>query len=221
MKTLTEYLNYRDYLRDYYLENKTKNKYFSYRYFASKAGIKSPNFLKQVIEGDRNLTRKMLEKFTSALKLRGNELKYFQFLVQFNQAKTTAEKQESYTGLRRILESVDPRLISRDLYYYFSKWYNVVIRELVCMHNFNDDFSKIARSVSPPIRPSEARKSLALLLELGLLEKTEEGNYIQKDPILSTESEVKSMVLRKFNARMIECALDALDTHSISERHIS
>jgi len=221
MKSLMEYLNYRRFLQDYYKENKEKNKYFSYRYFAQKANIRSPNLLKQVIEGDRNLTRVTMENFAEALRLDERDTKFFQHLVQFNQARTPAEKQESYTRLREMVEGINPKLIPRNLYDYFDKWYNVVIRELVCMYDFRDDFKKIAQSVSPRIKPLQAKKSVQLLLEIGMIKKLKDGRYRQKNPIITTEDEVKSMVLRKFNSQMIQYARESLDRHPLENRHIS
>jgi uncharacterized protein (TIGR02147 family) len=94
MKPVFEYIDYRRYLRDYYAENKKSKKYFSYRYFSSRAGIKSPVFLKLIIENKRNLTRPMIEKFCKALDLNNKEALYFRHLVLFNQGKTAQEKQE-------------------------------------------------------------------------------------------------------------------------------
>ncbi len=204
MKSLLEYLNYRQFLRDYYEENKKLNKYFSHRYFARKANTKNPNLLKQIIEGDRNLTRATMENFSDALKLGEKETRFFQYLVQFNQAKTPSEKQEGYVKIREMIEGINPHLIPRNLYDYFDKWYNVVVRELVCMTNFKDDYKKLAKAISPAIRPLEAKKSVALLLEIGMIKKLNDGGYIQEDPIITTDSEVQSIVVRKFNAQMIQ-----------------
>ena len=65
MKSIFEYIDYRRYLKDYYDFQKKTKKYFSYRFFAQKAGINSPILLKMVFDGKRNLSRKTLEKFIS------------------------------------------------------------------------------------------------------------------------------------------------------------
>ena len=49
-----DYLNYRAFLRDYYVERKRKGK-VSFRSFSQRAGLKSPNYLKLVMDGERNL----------------------------------------------------------------------------------------------------------------------------------------------------------------------
>ena len=49
MKPLFEYLDYRQYLRDFYVEQKAQRK-FSFREFSKIAGFSSPVFIKLVIE---------------------------------------------------------------------------------------------------------------------------------------------------------------------------
>jgi uncharacterized protein (TIGR02147 family) len=51
MQEVYKYIDYRRYLADYYADRKKHQRYFSYRFFAGQAGVKSPVFLKQVIDG--------------------------------------------------------------------------------------------------------------------------------------------------------------------------
>src|SRR6185436_18708226 len=74
------YLNYRDFLRDFYQEQKAKNPVFSYQYFANRAGFKSKSFLKLVIDGRKNLTGSSLEKMAQAMKLSPKAFSYFEDL---------------------------------------------------------------------------------------------------------------------------------------------
>ena len=63
MQSIFEFIDYRKYLDIYYKEQKEKTHFFSYRYFSQRAEIASPSFLKHVIDGKRNLTRPVIEKF--------------------------------------------------------------------------------------------------------------------------------------------------------------
>lgn len=51
-----EYLEYRIFLADAYQAGKENVSAFSYRYLARKAGFSSPNFIKLVMDGERNLS---------------------------------------------------------------------------------------------------------------------------------------------------------------------
>lgn len=91
-----EYLDYRQFLKDWYEMMKSETTFFSYRYFAQKAGINSSGFLKLVIEGQRNLTDLTAEKFIHAIKLWGIEGDYFRSLVRYNQCRSNEEKMIYY-----------------------------------------------------------------------------------------------------------------------------
>ena len=65
---------------------------FSYRSFARAAGFSSPNYLKLVIDGQRNLTAEMAARFAQACGLLGSAADYFCTLVAFNQARSAPEQ---------------------------------------------------------------------------------------------------------------------------------
>ncbi len=221
MRSIFGYIDYRRFLEAYYKEQKESHRYFSYRYFAQKTGINSPSFLKWIIEGKRNLTRPVIEKFISAIKFNPKEASYFRNLVLFNQAKTSEEKQEYYSVLRSMSENVKESVLNADHFDYFAQWYVPVIRELVTMYDFQDDFRKIASMIKPQILPSEAKAAVKLLLKLKLLKKMEDGTYSQKDSVLVADQSVISLALQTYTISMIDHSKKALKEISSSERHIS
>src|SRR5688572_10586343 len=54
VKPVFEYIDFRAYLKDIHLAGKQETPPLSYRSFARKLGFTSPNFLKLVIDGERN-----------------------------------------------------------------------------------------------------------------------------------------------------------------------
>jgi len=221
MKEVFKYIDFRRYLADYYIEKKRDTRHFSYRYFARRAGIKSPVFLKQVIDGKRNLTREMIEKFLTALDLKKKESIYFKNLVLFNQAKISHEKQEAYSVMLSMLDYVEERQIAGGQYAYFEKWYNSVIRELVCLRDFHDDFDLIARTVMPRITAIEAKKSVQLLERLKLIVRQADGKYRQADPAIISNDDMVLLARRSFNGEMLLLARNANETLPREERNIS
>jgi uncharacterized protein (TIGR02147 family) len=221
MQSIFEYIDYRKYLAAYYSEKKISSRCFSYRYFASKAGLHSPSFLKHVIDGKRNLTRSMIEKFCLGLELSAKETTYFRHLVLFNQATTSDEKQEHYAVLRSMAGSVKESTLNTDQFDYFANWFTPVIRELICQHDFKDDFKKIAGIVLPPILPSEAKFAVKLLLKLKLVRRKPEGGYVQTNSAVVADNSVTSMAVRAFTKAMIEHSKSAVDNIDRRLRHVS
>jgi len=221
MQPIFEFIDYRKFLSDWYTEKKETSQYFSYRYFAQKIGINSPSFLKSVIDAKRNLTHQMAERFCKALGLGAKEKQYFHALVLFNQAKTLAEKQQYYAALRAMSGIVKESVLSVDQFDYFANWYNPVIRELICLYNFNDDYQKIAMTVKPTIEQSEVRSAIALLLRLKLVEKQKDGLYRQVSSAIVADESITSIAVRSFARTMIDRSKTALDTVDKKNRHIS
>jgi hypothetical protein len=93
------YLDYRAFLRDYYLARKATARGFSYRSFSRRAGLKSPNYLKLVVDGARNLSTDMAERFGAACGLSDDEQRYFKDLVAFCQASSSADRNRHYARL--------------------------------------------------------------------------------------------------------------------------
>lgn len=221
LRTVFEFIDYRKYLENYYAEQKRRTKTFSYRYFAKRAGISSPSFLKFIIDGKRNLTTPMIEKFCTALKLGSKEAKYFNSLVHFNQAKTAKEKQDHYAILRFLGNPVFEEILRVNQYDYFDKWPTPIIRELVCLRDFKDDWELIARAVQPAISAMEAKGAVQLLLKLGLVARKEDGRYVQTKKGVAADDGITSMALRSFHAQMMDHAKRALHEFDRRERNMS
>jgi uncharacterized protein (TIGR02147 family) len=219
MINIFEYQNYRIYLRDYYNDQKTNKRYFSYRYFSKKAGINASAFLYYVIEGKRNLTKKSIDKISGAIGHTKEENEYFENLVFFNQAKTISEKTMYYSRIVECRRPIDITIIDKDRYEFYSRWYHSVIREAVTIFDFHDDYAKLGAALFPAISAKEAQESVALLERLGFLERDDKGLYHQTDNVIATKPEAAdSFVIEKFQAEMLKMALSAYDNVSRADR---
>jgi uncharacterized protein (TIGR02147 family) len=221
MVSIFNFIDYRKFLASFYKEQKKKTCYFSYRYFAQKAGINSPSFLKQVIEGKRNLTHPVIEKFSKALKLNAKEAVYFRNLALFNQAKTSIEKCEHYAVLRSMAGGVKESVLNADQYDYFANWYMPVIRELVCLADFRSNYKKLAASLMPPILPSQAKKAVQLLVRLNLIKRQANARYKQKNSAVTADGSITSVAVRSFLKTMIDNSKNVMDTVDKDQRHVS
>jgi uncharacterized protein (TIGR02147 family) len=219
--TIFEYDNYRAYLGDLYKLYKETKPHFSYRYFSQKAGFRSPNFLKLVIEGKRNLSPESIEKFSNALKLAKKEAEFFRVLVHLNQARTVGEKKIYAEQLMQFRPFRYIHPLRQDQYRYYADWYNIAIRELTMLPEFLEDPAWIARRLVPPISPQQAQKALELLLQLGLLERDESGRLVQVDAFISTGDEVTSTSVANYHRTAIQMGAEALDRFAGPDRDIS
>ncbi len=214
------YLDYREYLRDFFAHKKKENKIYSQRYFAQKMGVKSSGFFSDVFNGKRNLSTTNIVQVSQGLKLKVDEAHYFETLVRFNQGKTIADKKYWLNKIMRC-KNIDVKLLNKDSYQYFSHWYHAVIRELLFFYPLKDEFSELASALIPSIKTEEAKASVQLLEDLGLIAKNKEGFYKQKDAILSTGESIRSIEVAQFQIKMMEHASVVFDKIPAKERDVS
>jgi len=219
--SIFEYDDYRTYLKDLYEHLKKTRTRFSYRSFSSKAGFRSPNILKLVIEGKRNLSAQSIEKFAYALKLRKDEAEFFRILVNLNQARTVAEKRLYAEQLMRFRPFRRIHPITKDQYEYYTQWYNIPIREMLALPAFSEDATWISRALVPPISPRQAKRALDLLLGLGLVARDNDGRLVQKEAFITTGDEVISTSVKGYHREMIQKGSEAMDRFRAQDRDIS
>jgi len=220
MNAIFSYINYRLFLRDYYEENKRKSRFFSYRYFAQKANINSPNFLKQIIDAKRNLTPLTIDKFITALKLNDKEGSFFRHLVLFNQARSANEKQQHYVMLLSMMHTVKEHRLTALQHEYYNHWYVPVVREIVSLYDFKGDYRNLAAAVIPSITVREARYAVKLLKKLRMIKELPHGTYRQTRTAIVSDSSVARMAVRSFNREMLRKAENAIDEIPVEERQI-
>jgi uncharacterized protein (TIGR02147 family) len=219
MADLFAHQNYREYLREYYDEQKALKKSFSYRSFTEKAGIAAPSFLFHVIEGKRNLTKSTVMKISQAIGHNRDEADFFENLVFFNQARTITEKTLYYSKLIEIRKPIDIAIIPRDRYEYFCDWYNSVIRDVVTFFDFKDDYDRLGAFLVPPIKACEAKKSIVLLERLGFIERDAQGLYHQSQNLINVKvGSAAAFIIEKFQMEMLQAALKAYDMIPVSHR---
>lgn len=208
-----DFLDYRAYLRAYYEAAKRARPSFSFRLFSRLAGLRSPNFLKLVIDGERNLGSDSVGRFAVALGLEGPDADFFVDLVAFSQAQTVAEKNRAFERLAASRRFRAARRIDGELFAYLSHWYNPAIRELSARDDFQEDPRWIAAQLRPRVSPAEVAEAMKRLLALGLLVRDPQtGRVVRGEPTLTTEHEVRSLGAAAFHRQMLERAGEAVET---------
>ena len=211
------YTDYRAYLRDFYDFRKDGQHGYSYRAFSKSAGFTSPNILKLVIDGERNISADAIQKFIKALGLKGAMAEYFTALVKMNQAKADTEKEEQFTVLQRLTPQAKRRDLNAEGLKYVSNWLHPVIREMVALEDFRDDPYWIARRIHGKASVTEIGQALQFLMKEGFIEKTA-GKFVSKDNMVLSNDEVRSLAVRNYHRQMLDQAKEALENLPLEER---
>jgi uncharacterized protein (TIGR02147 family) len=220
MKNIYEYTNYREFLKDFFEESKKEDPAFTHRYLAEKLGLSTPNLILLIMQGKRNLTPDVCSKLARFLGLTIREQRYFQAMVGFLNSKRHDEKNDYYSRLIKVRHALNIKNIVDRHYEYYSKWYNPVIRELVTYPDFKGNYKGLGKRVSPSVSEYEARQSVKLLLNLGMIKKRA-GRYIQTKPLISTGPEVKSVAVVNYHRAMAHLAASSYDRCKKDENNIT
>lgn len=217
LNSIYGYLDALHFLRDR-IELLKKSKWFSARKFAQKAGFKSPSFLKMLLDGSRSMTPAAIAGLAQGLGLSKDESKFFETLVEFNQAKSPDAQNEAYRKILSFKKYQSIKKIEAHQYVYLSHWYHVAIREGLSSASQNWTFSQWASALE--ISERQVAEAFERLLELGLIQKSSEGGYLPVDAALQTPREMASLVVRNFHREMIQKALIALDEIPTQDRDL-
>ena len=109
--------------------------------------------------------------------------------------------------------------IGQQKFEYFSNWYIPVIRELICYVDFDGNYLKLARMLSPEITSKQAHDAVNLLLDLGLV-KEESGVYYQVDKNIFAHDDVDYLALRNYQKNNIKMGSEALERFYPQDRNI-
>jgi uncharacterized protein (TIGR02147 family) len=222
VKPLFQYEDYREYLRDFYRERKQRSVSYSFRYFARKAGLQSPNYYKLVMDGDRNLTHRNVRKFIQGLGLADREALYFENLVYFTQAKDPEEKIFFEKNLELVRTQDAQVLLTKDQHEALAHWYPFAIKELILVEGFQPRPKWIASRLDHLITPQQARDALDLLKRLNLIVEDEASGKISvTEQSLQTPDLARSDAVRSYHRQMLDMAQRAVAEQSADERCLS
>src|SRR6185369_5136805 len=215
---LLQYLDYRDFLRDYYAHRKSVDPEFSQRTFAREAALPAScsSLLPAIIRGRRQLSQNLRVKFGKAMRLGEREFRYFDLLVQFNQAKGMTEKNHFFAQLGKFRTS-RAQIVGETQYRFFSKWYYSAVWNFFGIDQKQRHPAAIAARIFPAITPSQAEEAVKLLLELGLIRKTASG-YAVTDKHIYTEKNVQAMAARQHIQELMSMAAEVFPALPAEQR---
>jgi uncharacterized protein (TIGR02147 family) len=219
---LFDYFDYREFLQDYYHFHKKRNSAYSYRLFARKAKLGSPNYLKLVVDGKRRITDRTLYQFARGLGLNRDEEKYFRELVMYQEVSDPDSKELHLRSLLKYQEKQrTPTQLRADQIKFLLDWHHAVIRELVLNTDFREDAAWIAKRLGNKISEAQAKESLELLIRLQFLERNPEGKLEQKEPLLTSSDEVPSHVIRSLHRTYLRKAINSIFSVPMERRELS
>lgn len=216
MPVLGSYTDYRLFLQDFfeykkYLSRNDRRPY-SYAMFSAAADIRSPNYLKLVIEGKRNLSVEMSKKFAKAMNLSKNETEEFVALVNFTQTENPLERNQKLKELSdlRVGKKLKSGEINQDTWEKIPSWVAWVLHALTDQKDVAANFEALYGQLRRKAKPDVVKRCLDKLMNSGELAASEEG-LLQKGRLLMAGSETVPVdLVRKIQSELIYLGLESL-----------
>lgn len=222
---LRNYLDFRVYLSDWYAFRRTQSKNdlrpYSYGVFSAAADIKSPNYLKMIIEGKRNLSDDMIAKFAKALGLTKELAVEFKALVRFGQCTDPAERNYLLKELAdlRMQQQVKTGEINEQAIDKMPNWIGWILYAALDQEGVEFKPEKLRELLRGKATDSEIQEALKNLVRSGDILMDETTGRLQK-AAHSTEQreEIPPALVRKLQSHLMYLGLESLFQDAPSDR---
>ena len=222
--TLSEYMDYRLFLSDFYQAKKhltrTMIRPYSYSLFSAAADIKSPNYLKMIIEGKRNLTIDMVGKFAKACTFNKAQTDEFKLLVTFNQAEDPADRNYALKQLSeyRVEQKLKHGELDRKTFEEMPNWIGWIIYALVDQEGVTFETSQLKELLRGKASEAEITEAVENLIRSGELVRDAVTNTLAKGKLSETQKEIPSALVRKLQMQLMYLGLESLYQDTAAER---
>ncbi|NLB63068.1 MAG: TIGR02147 family protein [Fibrobacter sp.] len=225
LREVYEYMDYREYLIDFYESRKKQNPNFSYRILSDKMGFKTRDFIHRVMKGERNLSAQSIPKVCHGLDFNTTEKEYFSALINFCQSEKEKQRDKFYEQMQKAIKKAafidSQHLLAHHQYRVYSDWRHLAVRSLIGMHGFNGDYAELASWLNPAISVDDAKESVELLELCGLISQDKKGKWILTHKSITTGNTTSRIALKGFHQKCIALGSESIDRDPPHLRNVS
>lgn len=214
---ISEYLDFRKLLADYYQYRREISKReirpYNYGVFSAAANIKSPNYLKMIIEGRRNLSDEMIRKFAKALGFNKEQSDEFRMLVLFGQATDPAERNMFLKALneKRVDDKLKSGEIDQKTWDKVPNWISWILYSMIDQEGVQFLPTKLREILRNKASVDEIEQALGALMALGEVTRDEATGEIKKArSLMESADDVPVALVRKLQAELMYLGLESL-----------
>ncbi len=220
LPSIFEYNNFRKYLEDYQKARVVNDPTFTKSYICKRLGLPNTrSFFTSVISG-QTITKTFIERFIKLLQLNKEEARFFSVLVKFNQSEGTDERELYFDQLISLNQTPQMVLVKKS-YDYYKNWYNSAVRAVLNIIDFKSNYKKLAKMVYPHITEKNAKSSIKLLLDLGLIQKNDQGFYKPTQKSIATAPYVQDEIVKQYQLQCLDLAKNAIMKNSSRTQDIT
>lgn len=222
---LSDYLDYRKFLADLYSYRREITKkdirQYNYAMFSAAADIKSPNYLKMIIEGRRNLSEDMVYRFAKASGLNKDQAEEFRLMVLFGQATDQAQRNMYLKELNeyRVSSKLRTGEIDQKAFDKIPSWVTWVIFSMIDQDNVKFEPNRLRELLRGKASFDEIDEALRGLITSGeVVQRPENGELERARNLMESAEDVPVALVRKLQAELMYLGLESLFRDAPTER---
>ncbi|MBR4347936.1 MAG: TIGR02147 family protein [Fibrobacter sp.] len=204
-----QFTNFRKYLDEYQAARVLTDPDFTRAGACVLLGLpKTRSYYNDIVKG-KKLSSRMIPKFVEVLGLNKKEARYFETLVNLDQAKTATERNVFFEELLK-QHPDSHRILNEDAYEYYNHWYNSVLFTALEVVDVSDDLEPVQKLIFPKVSVGTLKRSLELLERLGFVRKNEDGFWKSCRESVSSGAYNNSDLVRQYQLQCFELSKQAL-----------
>ena len=175
------------------------------------------------IEGKRNLSKEMCQKFSRALKHNRAQAKEFSLLVAYCQEKDPMQRNRNLKELSeyRSKRALEAGKIDGKTWDQVSNWLVWVLYAMMDQQDVVFKASELRKLLRGQVNEAQIDQALKRLKDSGDIEVDPEGIGKKLAPMLSGVEEVPKELVRKIQSELIYLGLESLHKYGPHEREVS
>ncbi len=205
-----EYLDFKDYLQDYYMAWKKMSNKVGYSWISAQLGLPNTrNFFQELVKGRRKLSDTYRDKIMELFRLTPEEGSYFEDLVNYNQAKNHKERKVFFEHVLK-QKKTSKYIIDKDELEFFKNWEVIALYLMMDCTDVTDDLGAIKEHFIPELSLDKLKKAFKVLQKLGLIKKDVKGFWRLQSQKLTAEQRTREEAVKHFQADVLDLAKESI-----------
>lgn len=217
---IVQYAEYRLYLKDRYQAMRQRDRKFSHRYIASKAGGRSAGWFADLVAGRQKLPLRLVKSLAATFRMDARETSFLESLVSLEEADSPEARIDAMEKWRA-LKGIRSEAVDKDRFAFFDHWYHIALRELLGFRPFDGDYSALGAALQPPVGAARVKEAIDLLQRLGLIQPQVWNRRSEDLPVLIKAPDIGTGHWSRIVKDLSKLAAPALESVPKEDRNFS
>ena len=216
---LLHYTDYRQLLAEYLRWRREVDGAFLAKELMLKAGFTGPNYLRELLDGKKNLSEEGAARLAAAMGLSEPDQLHFTRLVRFNQSRQAEEKLALLQEMVAVAPDFEVAKLALGQLELLGDGAAVALREALHAHPSTiKELGELGERLCPPLARRESLRAFRALQALDLVREGPDGCWRPTERIMATEPQVAGLAALAYHRNKVQLALQALENFGPKER---